>query len=70
MSKFVRATLIAACLHAAFGTAQAAAAPGDLRQKPDIGGCISEHGTGGDCVDGIVLGDCERVSRRPKPRGL
>ncbi|MGB0121410.1 MAG: beta-propeller fold lactonase family protein [Solirubrobacterales bacterium] len=44
---------------------QAHAATGDLVQKAGLAGCISEDGTGGECTDGIGMGDAYSVVISP-----
>jgi DNA-binding beta-propeller fold protein YncE len=35
---------------------------GALTQKAGVGGCVSESGSGGDCVDGVALSDAVAVA--------
>ncbi len=53
----LRAFIVAAALCLAGGVvaAEAAAATGDLTQKPGTAGCISNSGSGGACADGTAL---------------
>ncbi len=65
MSNFLRVALLAACIYTFAGASQAAAAPGDLRQKPGTAGCISETGTDGDCEDGTAWDTPRAVTVSP-----
>ncbi len=65
MSRLVRATVLAWVLAAAAGGSQAAAAPGDLTQKPGTPGCLADTGIAGVCADGTALNTPRAVTVSP-----
>ncbi len=57
--------LAAACLLGGAGAASAMAAPGDLSQKAEPTGCISESGNSGACAKGVGLNAAASVTVSP-----